>query len=116
MRIDIPSKLLLDLRNGHNIAKLVAWNHEEIQNGAYLVAISCQPYRIDGKTYTAIGTAYNHAKLDSMLKLKGYHGNAYLFLLDNEGNITYTNQSKDVFFRNYSLLKHLRKEPGYHRR
>ena len=67
MRIDIPSKLLLDLRNGHNIAKLVAWNHEEIQNGAYLVAISCQPYRIDGKTYTAIGTAYNHAKLDSML-------------------------------------------------
>lgn len=49
MRIDIPSKLLLDLRNGHNIAKLVAWNHEEIQNGAYLVAIPCQPYRIDGK-------------------------------------------------------------------
>ena len=41
MRIDIPSKLLLDLRNGHNIAKLVAWNHEEIQNGAYLVAIPC---------------------------------------------------------------------------
>ena len=37
--MDIPSKLLLDLRNGRNIAKLVAWNHEEIQNGAYLVAI-----------------------------------------------------------------------------
>ena len=45
MRIDIPSKLLLDLRNGQNIAKLVAWNHEEIQNGAYLVAIPSQPYR-----------------------------------------------------------------------
>ena len=109
MRIDIPSKLLLDLRNGQNIAKLVAWNHEEIQNGAYLVAIPSQPYRIDGETYTAIGTVYNHIKLDSMLKLKGYHGNVYLFLLDNEGNITYTNQSEDVFFRNYSLLKHLRK-------
>ena len=109
IRMDIPSKLLLDLRNGRNIAKLVAWNHEEIQNGAYLVAIPCQPYRVDGETYTAVGTVYNHAKLDSMLKLKGYHGNAYLFLLDNEGNITYTNQSKDVFFRNYSLLKHLRK-------
>ncbi len=109
MRIDIPSKLLLDLRNGQNIAKLVAWNHEEIQNGAYLVAIPSQPYRIDGETYTAIGTVYNHIKLDSMLNLKGYHGNAYLFLLDNEGNITYTNQSEDVFFRNYSLLKHLRK-------
>ena len=109
IRMDIPSKLLLDLRNGHNIAKLVAWNHEEIQNGAYLVAIPCQPYRVDGETYTAVGTVYNHTKLDSMLKLKGYHGNAYLFLLDNEGNITYTNQSEDVFFRNYSLLKHLRK-------
>ena len=109
MRIDIPSKLLLDLRSGQDIAKLVAWNHEEIQNGAYLVAIPSQPYRIDGETYTAIGTVYNHTKLDSMLKLKGYHGNAYLFLLDDEGNITYTNQSEDVFFRNYSLLKHLRK-------
>lgn len=108
MRIDIPSKLLLDLRNGQDIAKLVAWNHEEIQNGAYLVAIPSQPYRIDGETYTAIGTVYNHTKLDSMLKLKGYHGNAYLFLLDDEGNITYTNQSEDIFFRNYSLLKHLR--------
>ena len=93
IRMDIPSKVLL----------------EEIQNGAYLVAIPCQPYRVDGETYTAVGTVYNHAKLDSMLKLKGYHGNAYLFLLDNEGNITYTNQSKDVLFRNYSLLKHLRK-------
>ena len=109
MRIDIPSKLLLDLRNGQNIAKLVAWNHEEIQNGAYLVAISSQPYRIDGETYTAIGTVYNHMKLDSMLKLKGYNENAYLFLLDNEGNITYTNQQEDKFFRNYSLLKHLKK-------
>ena len=109
MRIDIPSKLLLDLRNGQNIAKLVAWNHEEKQNGRYLVAIPCQPYSINGDTYTAVGTVYNHAKLDSMLKLKGYNENAYLFLLDNEGNITYTNQQEDKFFRNYSLLKHLRK-------
>ena len=76
IRMDIPSKLLLDLRNGRNIAKLVAWNHEEIQNGAYLVAIPCQPYRVDGETYTAVGTVYNHAKLDSMLKLATvYKGN-----------------------------------------
>ena len=109
IRIDIPSKLLLDLRNGHNIAKLVDWNHEETQSGGYLAAIPCPEYRIDGETYTAIGTVYDHAKLDSMLKLKGYNGNAYLFMLDNEGNITYTNQSEDIFFRNYSLLKHLKK-------
>lgn len=99
----------MDLRNGHNIAKLVDWNHEETQSGGYLVAIPCPEYRIDGETYTAIGTVYDHAKLDSMLKLKGYNGNAYLFMLDNEGNITYTNQSEDIFFRNYSLLKHLKK-------
>ena len=109
IRIDIPSKLLLDLRNGHNIAKLVDWNHEETQSGGYMAAIPCPEYRIDGETYTAIGTVYDHAKLDSMLKLKGYNGNAYLFMLDNEGNITYTNQSEDIFFRNYSLLKHLKK-------
>lgn len=99
----------MDLRNGHNIAKLVDWNHEETQSGGYLAAIPCPEYRIDGETYTAIGTVYDHAKLDSMLKLKGYNGNAYLFMLDNEGNITYTNQSEDIFFRNYSLLKHLKK-------
>ena len=33
MRIDIPGKLLLALRNGHNIAKLVSWNYEEMQSG-----------------------------------------------------------------------------------
>ena len=30
-------------------------------------------------------------------------------MLDNEGNITYTNQSEDKFFRIISLLKHLKK-------
>ena len=108
MRFDIPGKLLLDLRNGHNIAKLVAWDYEGMQNGGYLVAIPCQEYQINGETYTAIGTVYDHLKLDSMLKVKGYNENAYLFMLDNEGNVTYTNLSEDKFFRNYSLLKHLK--------
>ena len=108
MRIDIPGKLLLALRNGHNIAKLVAWNYEETQSGGYLVAIPCQEYTIKGETYTAIGTLYDHSKLDSMLSVKSYNGNAYLFMLDNDGNITYTNQKEDKFFRNYFLLKHLK--------
>ena len=43
-----------------------------------------------------------------MLSVKSYNGNAYLFMLDNDGNITYTNQQEDKFFRNYSLLKHLK--------
>ena len=44
---------------------------------------------------------------NSMLSVKSYNGNAYLFMLDNDGNITYTNQKEDKFFRNYFLLKHL---------
>ena len=33
-----------------------------------------------GETYTAIGTLYDHSKLDSMLSVKSYNGNAYLFI------------------------------------
>ena len=43
-----------------------------------------------------------------MLNLGGYDGSAYLFMLDDDGTITYTNQKDDIFFRNYSLLKHLK--------
>ena len=110
MRIDMPSKLLLDLKNGYNIGKLVRLDYDQEKKDGYLVAIPCQEYTINGETYTAIGTVYDHSKLDSMLKLKGYDGKAYLFMLDNDGNITYTNQSGDKYLRNYSLLKHLKGE------
>ena len=110
MRIDMPSKLLLDLKNGYNIGKLVRLDYDQKKKDGYLVAIPCQEYTINGETYTAIGTVYDHSKLDSMLKLKGYHGKAYLFMLDDDGNITYTNLSGDKYQRNYSLLKHLKGE------
>ena len=110
MRIDMPSKLLLDLKNGYNIGKLVRLDYDQKKKDGYLVAIPCQEYTINGETYTAIGTVYDHSKLDSMLKLKGYHGKAYLFMLDHDGNITYTNQIVDKYLRNYSLLKHLKGE------
>ena len=110
MRIDMPSKLLLDLKNGYNIGKLVRLDYDQEKKDGYLVAIPCQEYTINGETYTAIGTVYDHSKLDSMLKLKGYHGKAYLFMLDHDGNITYTNLSGDKYLRNYSLLKHLKGE------
>ena len=108
LRVDMPSKLLLELKNGYNIGKLVSLDYEQKKKDSYLVAIPCQEYMINGETYTAIGTVYNHSKLDSMLSVKSYNGNAYLFMLDNDGNITYTNQQEDKFFRNYSLLKHLK--------
>ena len=110
LKVDMPSKLLLDLRNGFNIGKLVAFEFEQVKKDGYLVAIPCQKYTINGETYTAIGTVYDHSKLDSMLNLGGYDGSAYLFMLDNDGNITYTNQKDDIFFRNYSLLKHLKSD------
>ena len=110
LRVDMPSKLLLELKNGYNIGKLVSLDYEQNKKDGYLVAIPCQEYTINGETYTAIGTVYNHSKLDSMLSVKSYNGNAYLFMLDDEGNITYTNQQEDKFFRNYSLLKHLKVE------
>ena len=110
MRIDMPSKLLLDLKNGYNIGKLVRLDYDQEKKDGYLVAIPCQEYTINGETYTAIGTVYDHSKLDSMLKLKGYDGKAYLFMLDDDGNITYTNLSGDKYLRNYSLLKHLKGE------
>ena len=81
-----------------------------MKKDGYLVAIPCQEYTINGEPYTAIGTVYDHSKLDSMLNLGGYDGSAYLFMLDNDGNITYTNQKDDIFFRNYSLLKHLKSD------
>ena len=108
LRVDMPSKLLLELKNGYNIGKLVSLDYEQKKKDGYLVAIPCQEYTINGETYTAIGTVYNHSKLDSMLSVKSYNGNAYLFMLDNDGNITYTNQKEDKFFRNYFLLKHLK--------
>ena len=110
MRIDMPSKLLLDLKNGYNIGKLVRLDYDQKKKDGYLVAIPCQEYTINGETYTAIGTVYDHSKLDSMLKLKGYDGKAYFFMLDDDGNITYTNLSGDKYLRNYSLLKHLKGE------
>ena len=108
LRVDMPSKLLLDLRNGYNIGKLVSLDYNQKKKDGYLVAIPCQEYTIKGEIYTAIGTLYDHSKLDSMLSVKSYNGNAYLFMLDNDGNITYTNQKEDKFFRNYFLLKHLK--------
>ena len=50
----MPSKLLLNLRNGSNIEKLVAFEFEQVKKDGYLVAIPCQEYTINGETYTAV--------------------------------------------------------------
>ena len=42
LRVDMPSKLLLDLRNGYNIGKLVSLDYNQKKKDGYLVAIPCQ--------------------------------------------------------------------------
>ena len=106
----MPSKLLLDLRNGYNIGKLVSLDYNQKKKDGYLVAIPCQEYTINGETYTAIGTLYDHSKLDSMLSVKSYNGNVYLFMLDNDGKYyLYKSEKKIKFFLGtIFLLKYLK--------
>ena len=39
LRVDMPSKLLLELKNGYNIGKLVSLDYEQNKKDGYLVAI-----------------------------------------------------------------------------
>ncbi len=96
------------LRNGYNIGKLVALIMIRRKKMVIWLQFHVRNIRLMGKLIRQLEPVYDHSKLDSMLKLKSYNGNAYLFMLDNDGNITYTNQKEDKFFRNYSLLKHLK--------
>lgn len=109
-KMEIQSQLLLDLQNGKNIAKLVSRGDAGTQQDCYLIAIPCDKYYVDGEEYSALGTLYDRSHIDSLLEINGYGGNALVFLLDESGNITYTNQNDDSFFRNYSLLKHMKKD------
>ncbi len=49
MRIDMPSKLLLDLKNGYNIGKLVRLDYDQKKKDGYLVAIHVRNIRSMGK-------------------------------------------------------------------
>ena len=106
-RLEIPDTMLLDLKQGKKVAKLVDGGKKDLHEGGYLIAIPCEEYTVDGETYCALGTLYNPSEIDSMLEVKGYGGQAVMFLVDEEGYVSYTNQKGDAFYRNYSLLKHL---------
>lgn len=107
-RMEIQSRLLLDLQAGKNIAKQISLNNE--QGEYYLVAIPCEEYRINGEAYAALGSLFSSSQIDEMLNTNAYGGKALTFMVDKEGNITYTNQADESMLRNYSLLKHLRKD------
>ena len=47
-------------------------------------------------------------KLNSVLNLNGYDGKAFIFMVNKDGTVIYTNQSKKELVQNYSLIKHLK--------
>lgn len=109
-RLEIPSSLLLNLQAKQSIAKLVSHHEEGMAEDGFLLAVPSDAYYIDGEKYTAVGALVNRSRMDSVLSLYVYGGNAYLFMLDEEGEVLYTNQKDEILFRNYALLKHLQKE------
>lgn len=110
LRLEISSTLLMDLRAGRNIAKLISYNDDAKTETGFLMAIPCSEYYIDGEAYTAIGALVDRSDIDSVLKLYAYGGEAFLYMLDASGDVIYTNRQDEKLFQNYSLLKHLKKE------
>ncbi len=109
-RLDISSSLLNDLKNGQGIAKLISNNDGQSTEGKFLIAIPCKAYELGGQTFTAIGALIDRSAMDAALKLYAYGGDAFLFMLNADGEVVYTNQSDEKLFQNYSLLKHLVKD------
>lgn len=105
--LDVQTQSLIDLANHKEFAQGVTWSQNGKKENAYLVAIPCAEYTIDGQSYSALGVLYEYSKIDTMLGMNSYGGKAYVFLLDEKGIVIYTNQTEDVFYRNYSLLKHI---------
>lgn len=109
-RLDISSSLLDDLKSGQGIAKLLSNNDGQTSEGKFLIAIPCSAYELGGQTFTAIGALVDRSAMDAALKLYAYSGDAYLFMLNADGEVIYTNQSDEKLFQNYNLLKHLVKD------
>lgn len=105
--VDIQNQMLIDLNKKKKIAQSIAMNVNGRKESYYMIAIPCTPYKVNGETYNVIAALYDPAKIDSILELNAYGGQAYIFLVDENGIVNYTNQSDDAFYRNYALAKHL---------
>ena len=109
-RLDISNQLLMDLKNNKNIAKLVPLSYKQESGSGFLMAVPYETYYIDGESYTAIGSVMDSKKLNSVLNLNGYDGKAFIFMVNKDGTVIYTNQFKKELIQNYSLIKHLKIE------
>ena len=108
--IDIQSQMLIRLNQNQKIAQSITMNLNSKRENYFLVAIPCETYTVNGEEYNVIASLYDQADIDSLLELNGYGGEAYIFLVDENGIVNYTNQSGDAFYRNYAVIKHLRKD------
>ena len=109
-RLDISSALLMDLKAGQNIAKLIFYQDGEGIKSGFLTAIPCREFYIDGQAYNAVGAMVDRSRMDSILKLYAYGGEAYMYMLDADGEVIYSNQTDTKALNNFSLLKHLKKD------
>ena len=92
--VEISDRLLENLRSHSQVDGLVCRSGEKSQTRFYLVAIPCEAYAVDGERFDAIGALYEQARIDAMLEISGYQGDAYLFLVDAQGRVTYANRPK----------------------
>lgn len=108
--IDIQNQMLIDLNQNKKIAQSITLNSNMGKGDYFLVAVPCETYTVDGENYNVIAALYERSGIDSILELNGYGGEADIFLVDEHGIVNYTNQSEDSFYRNYALMKQLRKD------
>lgn len=108
--IDIQNQMLIDLNQNKKIAQSITMNSNMGKGDYFLVAIPCETYTVGGESYNVIAALYERSGIDSILELNGYGGEAYIFLVDENGIVNYTNQPGDVFYRNYAVMKQLRKD------
>lgn len=106
-KLDISSSLLMELKEGKNIAKIISTKYKQESGSGFLMAIPCEEYIVNGEAYNALGAVLDREKLDSLLKISGYGGKANIFMIDKEGYVVYSNKGDDKYFQNYNLLKHL---------
>lgn len=109
-RLDISTPLLNALKSGQSIAKLITYNDGQSSQGKFLIAIPCEAYELGGQTFTAIGALVDRSTMDSALRLYAYGGDAFLFMLNADGEVVYANQTDEKLFQNYNLFKHLVKD------
>ena len=108
--LDIQSSSLMRLQAKERIAQSVSWNVDSKKESCYLVALPCESYYVDGSKFSAIGLLFDQSSIDSLFAVSGYGGQARLFSVDENGIVTYTNQTGDQYYRNYSLLKHMKQD------